>query len=204
MEDYVALLSMNYDDYCMYLLDKYGMVTDDYFSKPSYERFKKGEIKAPYKKKITRTSEGLYIHHIDEDKQILIADPKTILKFDIPFSYQEKERLVYCNLIEHAILHVLIAKKDYEEATIGNNFQARGIGGYIDFIRPELVQWLVKEVEPKASWKVNCRNAIAMPVSDAEKLINQIDNFLVENYPISQNKIENATVKWYQRNGMYG
>lgn len=200
MEDCIALLSMNYDDCCMYLLDKYGSATDDYFSKKSYERFKDGEIKSPTKKKITRTKEGLYIHHIDEDKQILIANPNAILKFDIPFAYQEKERLVYCNLIEHAILHVLIAVKDVEEGTRGDNFQAHGIGGYVNFIRPQLVQWLIKGVEPKSAWQQNCRNTTMMPVNDAEKLINYMDEFLVERYPISQKEIEECTADWFENN----
>lgn len=202
MEEYITLLDKNYEECCEYLLGKYGLATDDYFSKISYERFKRGEIKTLGKKKITRTGEGLYIHHIDEDKQIMIASPEAIMKFDIPFEYQMKERLVYCNLIEHAILHVLIAKKDVEEATIGNNLQAHGIGGYINFIRPELVQWLIKGVEPKLAWQMNCRNSIVMPVSDAEKLIDQIDNFLVENYPISQDKIDEAESVWFRRLGV--
>lgn len=198
MEDYVTLLNKNYDECCAYLLDKYGVAIDDYFSKPSYERFKKGEIKAPGKKKITRTNEGLYIHHVDEDKQILIADPKAIIKFDIPFMYQEKERLVYCNLIEHAILHILIAKKDVKEGTKGNNFQVHGIGGYINFIRPQLVQWLINEIEPKSPWQINCRNTIMMSVKEAKNLIEQLDVFLVDNYPISQDEIEKATVVWFR------
>lgn len=198
MEDYIALLSTNYDDLCVHLLDKYGMATDDYFSKKSYERFKNGEIKSPAKKKITRTNEGLYIHHIDEDKQILIANPNAIIKFDIPFTYQEKSRLVYCDLIEHAILHVLIAVKDVEEGTRGDGFQAHGIGGYINFIRPQLVQWLIKGVEPKLAWQQNCRKTIMMPVNDAEKLISQIDEFLVEHYPISQGEIEEHTAEWFK------
>lgn len=199
MEYYISFLSKSYDEYCVYLLDKYGVAADDYFSKPSYERFKKGEIKAPSKKKITRTNEGLYIHHIDEDKQILIAEPKAILKFDIPFSYQEKERLVYCNLIEHAILHVLIAVKDVEEGTRGKDFQAHGIGGYVNFIRPQLIQWLIKGVESKITWQVNCRNAVVMPVKDVEKLISYMDAFLVERYPISQEEINEAERAWFGR-----
>lgn len=201
MKDYIDLLSMNYDDCCVHLLEKYGVATDDYFSEPSYERFKKGEIKTPSKKKITRTNEGLYIHHMAEDKQILIADPKAILEFDIPFSYQKKEHLVYCNLIEHAILHVLIAVKDVRERTKGNDFQTHGIGGYINFIRPQLVQWLIKGVEPKLAWQVNCRDAVMMSVSEAEELIGQMDDFLMNNYPMSQGGIDEAEKDWFNRYG---
>lgn len=201
MEEYIDLLSKNYNECCEYLLNKYGIAEDDYFSKPSYKRFKNGEIKAPGKKKISRTDEGLYIHHMDEDKQILIAEPNAILKFDIPFAYQEKDRLVYCNLIEHGILHILIAIKDVEEGTRGEGFQAHGIGGYVNFIRPQLVQWLIKEVEPKLPWQINCKNVIVMPINYAEMLIDRMDNFLVESYPISQEEIDEAEMAWFRRYG---
>lgn len=52
---------------------------------------------------------------MDEEKQIVVAKAKAILRFDIPFSYQEKERLVYCHLFEHAILHKLIAIQDVDK-----------------------------------------------------------------------------------------
>lgn len=67
----------------MYLLDKYGMTMDDYFSKESRERFKARETKSLVKKKIIRTNEGLCIHHMD-----------TILNSYNPCTYQKKEQLV--------------------------------------------------------------------------------------------------------------
>lgn len=97
MEKYVDLLSKDYDECCVYLLNKYGEATDDYFSELSYKRFKNGENKAPTKRKITRTNEGLYVHHIDEDKQIMIANPHAIKKFDIPFTFQKKND--WCTVI---------------------------------------------------------------------------------------------------------
>lgn len=109
---------------------------------------------------------------------------------------------MYCNLVEHAILHILIAKKDVDENTRGNEFQAHGIGGYVNFIRPELVQWLIKEVEPKLPWQINCRNAIMMSVKDAEQLIKHMDDFLVENYPTSHDDIEKYTQDWFSIYGI--
>lgn len=90
MENYINLLSKEYDECCLCLVHKYGQAMDNYFSQASYERFKKGKIKAPAKNKITRTSEGLYLHHMDEDKQILIANSKAIKAYGISFSYQKK------------------------------------------------------------------------------------------------------------------
>lgn len=200
MKNYENMLNKSYDECCLFLLKKYGVATDDYFSQLSYERFKNGEIKQPTKRKITRTNEGLYVHHIDENKQIMIANPNAIIKFNIPFAYQKKERLVYCNLIEHGILHILIAKKDVELGMLGADNQAHGIGGYVNFIRPQIVQWLDREVEPVLSWQKNCRNTVMMSRDDSKKIIGHMDNNLISNYPITQEKIEEATDKWFLAN----
>lgn len=197
MEEYVELLHKNYEDCCAYLLDKYGAVSDDYFSKVSYERFKKGEIKSLNKKrKISRTKEGLYIHHIDEDKQIKISDKDEILQSDIPFSYQRKDRLVYCNLIEHAILHLLIVKK---ENLHQKNQKGLGIAGYVVYIRPELVNWLIDENTPALDWQIPCKEVIWMPKEKAEKFIRLLDDFLQMYFPISQKEIERLTAKQLRR-----
>ena len=193
---YQELLNLTYKECCDFLIEKYGEATDDYFSEKSYNRFKNREIKTIQKKKIARTDEGLYCHHIDEDKQILISTPKAILKFDIPYEYQKRDRLVYCNLIEHGILHVLIAKESFENFTIGNNNQAVGVGGYINFIRPNIIQWLINGDIPKLKWMINCRNAVLMERSDAKKIIKFIDNFLIQNYPIKQKNIDSAYQKY--------
>ena len=53
-----------YSQAVAYLLNKYGAVTDDYYKEKSYTRFLNGEIKSITKGKYTRSSEGLYCHHI--------------------------------------------------------------------------------------------------------------------------------------------
>lgn len=68
-EEYENLLSkFNYDEAVEFLLQKYGSAQDDYFRENSYQRFLKKEIKNITKGKFSRTSEGLYCHHIDEKK----------------------------------------------------------------------------------------------------------------------------------------
>ena len=89
---------MSYEDLVTYLLDKYGGAIGDYFRTPECNS---------KNKKIVRTSEGLYCHHIDEDKGGNLSDSQGA-KVQ-PFEWQKKERLVYCNLLEHLILHVKIA-----------------------------------------------------------------------------------------------
>ena len=57
-------------------------------------------------KKVTRTSEGLFCHHIMENIYGNLGN-KHIAKV-YPFVAQKKENLVYCNFIEHLILHLKI------------------------------------------------------------------------------------------------
>ena len=87
-----------YEGLCDYLLSKYGGATTDYFSTP--------ECKSK-SRKISRKSEGLYCHHRDEDKGVRLSDIE--MAKAQPFGWQKKERLVYCNILEHLILHMKIA-----------------------------------------------------------------------------------------------
>ena len=50
-----------------------------------------------------------------------------------PFEWQKKENIVYCDYLEHLLLHVLICKypADCSDTSVG-------IGGVINFIAPEL------------------------------------------------------------------
>ena len=91
-------LKLPYDDLCKYLIKKYGGAVCDYFYTT--------ECKTK-SKKISRTKEGLYCHHWDEDKGGNLASP-TSAKTQ-PFEWQKKERLIYCNILEHLILHIKIA-----------------------------------------------------------------------------------------------
>lgn len=91
-------LKMPYEELSSYLIKKYGGALYDYFYTP--------ECKSK-NKKVTRTSEGLYCHHIDEDKGGRLSDSSSAIRQ--PFEWQRKERLVYCNILEHLILHIKIA-----------------------------------------------------------------------------------------------
>lgn len=91
-------LQMGYHDLNQYLIQKYGGAVCDYFATP--------ECKS-VSKKISRTKEGLYCHHIDEDKGGNLASAFSALHQ--PFEWQKKERLAYCNVLEHLVLHIKIA-----------------------------------------------------------------------------------------------
>lgn len=89
--------TQSYNDLVAYLLKKYGPAKYDFF--PNEKCCRRS-------KRTTRTNEGLYCHHIDEDKGGNLANP--VQAAMQPFAWQRKERLVYCNILEHLILHIKI------------------------------------------------------------------------------------------------
>lgn len=114
--EYTEELSMSYLQLVNHLLKKYGKAKGDYFLR---------ETCVSPNQKIKRAGEGLYIHHIDEDRAIMLSDPAYAQKN--PFAYQKAERLVYCNILEHLILHIKIVE---EPRNRNANFGERpGLGG---------------------------------------------------------------------------
>ncbi|WP_342255477.1 hypothetical protein [Spiroplasma endosymbiont of Poecilobothrus nobilitatus] len=95
--DIKKILKLSYEEYWNYLIKKYGKVNGDYFLTT--------EMKS-INNKIKKGNAGLCIHHIDEDKAIMLSTPEFARKS--PFNYQKSDRLVYCNLLEHLILHTKI------------------------------------------------------------------------------------------------
>ncbi|SPS07136.1 hypothetical protein [Latilactobacillus sakei] len=111
LESYLSLLDLSYIEAVKLLLVKYGPSVDDYFREKSYERFLNGEILNILKGNTSRSKEGLFCHHIDENKYLSLGKKEEVRRQKAPFSTQRQDRLVYCDLIEHAILHILIAKE---------------------------------------------------------------------------------------------
>lgn len=121
---YESMLKTNYQDIVSALLKKYGSAKHNYFKDTACK------IKNPL---VTRTNEGLFCHHIDEDKAIMLCNDKFAV--NNPFEYQKADRLVYCNLLEHLLLHVKIAEDPSPDA---NENELPGIGGAINFICKDL------------------------------------------------------------------
>lgn len=110
---------MSYDELVDYLLKKYGPAKYDYFYNANCKS------RNP---KVSRTKEGLYCHHIDEDKAIMLS--MTDYAILNPFEYQKADRLVYCNILEHLLLHIkIIQEPKHPEA---NFFERQGAGGIIN------------------------------------------------------------------------
>ena len=75
--------AMSYQELVGYLLKKYGAAQYDYFVNESCKS---------KNKKAMRTSEGLFCHHIDEDKAIMLSHDEWATKN--PFSYQNGQARV--------------------------------------------------------------------------------------------------------------
>lgn len=105
------LYNLTYNEYVNQLKEKYSNVPGDYFYTVS-----RGKTKGQLAKNtgITRGKDGLYIHHVYECYFLGLSDPTMYLLQNAMSDTkikdaQKAENLVYCNLIEHLILHIKIA-----------------------------------------------------------------------------------------------
>lgn len=143
LTEFHQVKDMSYTEYCDYLQNKYGIGRADYMTKS----FNKNP-------KVSRTSEGLFAHHKAEDKMIMLST-KAFAEM-CPFEWQKKENIVYCDYLEHLLLHVLICKyPSPEKLPIADV----GIGGVVNFLVPELND-LYSGWSPSQTWRINCHNAI--------------------------------------------
>lgn len=145
--EYHELLDMTYEKAINYLLEKYGEVYDDYFREQSYKRFLNNEIKSITKGNHSRTDDGLIVHHIDEDKVLNLTNQWFIEEYEYSFDHQRKEKLVYCDVVEHTILHAIIANE--------TNFKY-GLPGYETYLKIDIIEWYLEKNIPNLKWKKNC------------------------------------------------
>lgn len=118
-------LAMSYDELVNYLLKKYGPAKYNYFS---------DLINNVKERRVTRTKEGLICHHIDEDKAVMLSNHAHAIMN--PPEYQEASRLVYCNILEHLILHIKIVEGPRNK--LANKYSCLGLGGVINYICPQI------------------------------------------------------------------
>ncbi len=143
ISEYMEVCNLCYLEYCDYLQDKYGIGKYDYMTK-SWNKNPKS----------SRTNEGLIAHHKYEDRVILLSKKEMAMNF--PFEWQKKENLIYCDYLEHLLLHILICEHPSEEKV---DFLVAGVGGIVNFISPELNDlysgWVTTE-----PWRLNCHNLV--------------------------------------------
>lgn len=165
---YESLLTVGYNEVVKYLLKKYGSAKHNYFKDTACK------AKNPL---VTRTNEGLFCHHIDEDKAIMLCDDKFVV--NNPFEYQKADRLVYCNLLEHLLLHVKIAENPSPDA---NENELPGIGGAINFICKELND-IYSGKKFADEWRKNVANKVKDNFDDYIIILRYLWN-VVEKNPV--------------------
>ena len=124
IDEYNIVKNYTYIEYCDYLQQKYGIGIADYFS-PNWS-LKSGKY-GP-----SRTKEGLFCHHKYEDHAIMLCEKKWAQ--NNPYEWQKKENLVYCDYLEHLLLHILICQFPAKDKKPDNV----GIGGVVNHLIPKL------------------------------------------------------------------
>ena len=176
-EDIEKQMAMNYDDQVAYLLKKYWPAEGDYFLDDTLY------IK---NKEITRTSEGLECHHIDENIIPTLSDVSVAKQHS--FDYQRKDRLVYCNLMEHLLLHIKIGRSRFYE----NHADMR-----VDQDLKELITHGVNMLSMDCNdlfmhqgsdiiWRQNCYEVIQDSYEEYIEMLRDFQRYIVEEIRLSE------------------
>ena len=143
LTEYNKVKDLSYSKYCDYLQKKYGIPSKPYFNK----NFVKNTG-------ITKTGEGLFLHHIKEDTAIMLYN-KDFAKNN-PYEFQLPENLVYCDYLEHLLLHIMICESPNPDANAG---ELVGVGGAKNLLAPELND-IYGGFIPKMGWKAKCYDRV--------------------------------------------
>lgn len=163
MKEYNLVKGLNYYDYCVYLQKKYGEAQYDYMTKT----FNKNT-------KVTRTSEGLIAHHKMEIHMIMLSTKEIAEK--CPFEWQQKQNIIYCDYLEHLLLHILISETP---EPILPNIDV-GTGGVVNFLVPELNDFY-SGWRPSTQWQKNCLSRVE---NDEDVYLELIHRFLHNNHNV--------------------
>lgn len=74
-----------------------------------------------------------------------------------PYEWQLKENIVYCDYLEHLLLHILICK--YPANEVSGKVLHVGLGGIVDYIAPELND-VYSGFESNQAWRKRCHDKI--------------------------------------------
>ena len=132
-KEFKDVINLSYSEYCDYLKEKYGEVPYSY-----------GNSK--------NNATGLFIHHIGEIKETALSDVEKRKKPEFA-QFQKPEMLVYCNYLEHFLLHIKIG----EEADILREEQL-GLGGPFKWIIPAINKYYTTGYKNYNDKYYNCLN----------------------------------------------
>ena len=143
MREFELVKNMSYEQYCDYLQEKYGIGVCDYFT-----------ANWSPKSKCKRTKEGLFAHHKAEVYVPQLSKKEQAKSF--PFEWQTAEWIVYCDYLEHLLLHIMICK---DPKPVNSNFIV-GLGGIINFLVPQIND-MYAGLELQQEWRQICFAKIA-------------------------------------------
>ncbi len=121
-DEYDQVKDLSYPEYCEYLQKKYGIGRADYMTKFWIKN-----------QNATRLKEGLVVHHRYDDRAVLLSHSDRARNF--PFEWQAAKNLVYCDLLEHLFLHILICEMSPEVTDGGERV---GYGSIVNSLALEL------------------------------------------------------------------
>lgn len=172
-DEILAEMEMDYETLVKYLKEKYGVAKYDYFTNATCKT---------RSKKITRTKEGLFCHHIDEDKGCNLGDSHYAV--EQPYEYQRAERLVYCNYLEHLLLHIQIGKdkywKEHEKFIFPKEFSCFIVPG-ITFICSEIND-LFEKNGSLVEWRNRCFKEIEYNFDDYIYILQSFIKYMIDRY----------------------
>ena len=167
-------LGMSYRDQLKYLKQKYGPVPENYYL----------DINCTRKSKvISRTADGLFVHHdyeYDPANPLVNDLSKKELAVQFDYMYQHAENLTYCNCLEHFILHIKINFLRTEQL---KRFIQDGV---VNHFIPDLNDWYRYRVT-LLPWQQNCFNVIKDNYTDYVMLVEHWHRSL---------GMDPATTKW--------
>ena len=179
--EYESIKDLSYEKYCDYLQKKYGPGICS-FMFPSWQS----------NPKCKRTKEGLVAHHKFEDCAPKLSDPAEAQKY--PYEWQHGQHIVYCDYLEHMLLHIIICEEKFEEATRGIFL---GIRGLLQYIIPELND-VYSGWKTTQSWRATCHSRI---LDDKDVYLKLIQRFKERCY---LNPLYSEKTLLSSYNGKYG
>ncbi len=121
--EYKTIEHLKYFEYCDYLQRKYGIPPCDYMTENWNRR-----------PKVSRTKEGLFAHHKYENQAIMLSHKEYAQAH--PREWQKAENIVYCDLLEHMLLHILICELPEKDKSKADGIV--GSGGVSNYFVLEL------------------------------------------------------------------
>ena len=184
IQEYNNIKDYTYDEYCAYLINKYGPATGPYFLDTYWTKTKKPQ-QPTTNKKVTRTKEGLFLHHLQENHVASLSTPSVAATH--PYELQSAENLVPCDYLEHLLLHIMICEdpQPFEGEYVGAN-------GTLTWILPALVGFFEKR-HIAQEWQLPAFDRIANNKDVYDTLIDRFihSERIQENCDVTEEELRN-------------